>query len=217
MDPIKRILKRWTNWFIRPSTHELKIMYCIALQDSPGIKTKQKQMNPQRQQSAFIFLKLHRHWFTPRSYQLTFVIVQSLSCVLFVTPWTAAHQASVSFTISWSLLKLMSVESVMPSNHLILCHPLLLLPSIFPSIKVFSSESALRIRWPNYWSFSLSISPSMNIQGWSPLEWTGWISLQFKGLSRVFSSTTIWNCQLFGAQPVLWSTSHVHTWLLEKP
>ena len=173
-------------------------------------------MNPQRQQSAFIFLKLHRHWFTPRSYQLTFVIVQSLSCVLFVTPWTAAHQASVSFTISWSLLKLMSVESVMPSNHLILCHPLLLLPSIFPSIKVFSSESALRIRWPNYWSFSLSISPSNDYSGLISFK-MDWISLQFKGLSRVFSSTTIWNCQLFGAQPVLWSTSHVHTWLLEKP
>ena len=165
MDPIKRILKRWTNWFIRPSTHELKIMYCIALQDSPGIKTKQKQMNPQRQQSAFIFLKLHRHWFIPRSYQLTFVIVQSLSCVLFVTPWTAAHQASVSFTISWSLLKLMSVESVMPSSHLILCHPLLLLPSIPPSIRVFSNESALRIRWPKYWSFSLSVSPSNDYSG----------------------------------------------------
>ena len=79
---------------------------------------------------------------------------------LFVTPWTAAYQASLSITKSWSLPKLTSIESVMPSNHLILCHPLLLLPSIFPSIRVFSNESALRIRWPNYWSFSLSISPS---------------------------------------------------------
>ena len=77
-----------------------------------------------------------------------------------MTPWTAACQASLSFTISWSLLKLMSIESVMPSNHLILCCPLLLLPSIFPSIRVFSSESALHIRWPKYWSFSFSISPS---------------------------------------------------------
>ena len=87
--------------------------------------------------------------------------VQSLSCVrLFATPWTVAHQASLSITNSWSLLKLMSIELVMPSNHLILCHPLLLLPSTFPSIRVFSNESVLHIRWPKYWSFSFSISPS---------------------------------------------------------
>ncbi|CAM9746762.1 unnamed protein product [Rangifer tarandus platyrhynchus] len=87
--------------------------------------------------------------------------VQSLSCVqLFVTPWTAARQASLFITNSQSLLKLMSIESVMPSNHLILCHPLLPLPSIFPSIRVFSNESVLHIRWPKYWSFSFSISPS---------------------------------------------------------
>ena len=78
----------------------------------------------------------------------------------FATPWTAAHQASLSFTISWSLLKLMSIESVMPSNNFILCCPLLLLPSIFPSIRVFANESILHIRWPKYWSFGLSISPS---------------------------------------------------------
>ena len=89
------------------------------------------------------------------------LIVQSLSRVqLFVTPWTAAHQASLSFTNSRSLLKLMSIESVMPSNHLILCHPLLLLPSIFPSIRVFPNESVLHIRWPKYWSFSFCIIPS---------------------------------------------------------
>ena len=87
--------------------------------------------------------------------------VQSLSCVqLFVTPWTAAHQASLSITNSQSLLKLMSIESVMPSNHLIFCRPLLFLPSIFPSIRVFSNESDLRIRWPKYWSLSFNISPS---------------------------------------------------------
>ena len=86
--------------------------------------------------------------------------VQLLSCIrLFATPWTAAHQASLSITNSQSLPKSMSIESVMPSNHLILCHPLLLLPSIFPSIRVFSNESALRIRWPKYWSFSFNISP----------------------------------------------------------
>ena len=88
-------------------------------------------------------------------------LVQSLSRVrLFGTPWTAARQASLSKTNSWSLLKFMSIESVMPSNHLILCHPLLLLPSIFPSIRIFSNESVLRIRWPKYWSFSFSISPA---------------------------------------------------------
>ena len=94
------------------------------------------------------------------------VVVQSLSCIqLFVTPWTAAHQASLSFTISQSLLKLMSIESLMPSNHLILCCPLLLLPSIFPNIRVFSNKSALCIRWPKYWNFSFSISPSNEHSG----------------------------------------------------
>ena len=84
---------------------------------------------------------------------------------LFATPWTAAHQASLSITNSWNLLKLMSIKSVMPSNHLILCHPLLFLPSVFPSIRVFSNESVLCIRWPKYWSFSFSISPSNEYSG----------------------------------------------------
>ena len=112
-----------------------------------------------------------------------------------------------------SFLRLMSIESVMPSNHLILCHPLLLLPSVFPNIRVFSNESALCIRWPKYWS---SILP-MNIQDWFPLGLTGLISLQSKGLSRVFSNTTVQKHQFFCAQPSLWSNSHIHTWLLEKP
>ena len=95
-----------------------------------------------------------------------FSSVQLLSCVqLFATPWTAACQASRSTTNSWSLLKLMSIESVIPSNHLILCRPLLLLPSIFPSVRIFSNESALHIRWPKYWSFSFSISPSKEHSG----------------------------------------------------
>ena len=90
-------------------------------------------------------------------------VVQSLSCVqLFTTPWTAAWQASLSYTISWSLFELMSIASVMPSNHLVLCHPLLLLPSIFPSIRIFSNKSVLHMRWPKYWSFSINIP--MNIQ-----------------------------------------------------
>ena len=91
------------------------------------------------------------------------------------------------FTVFWIFPKLMSIESMMPVNHLILCHSLLLLPSIFPSIRAFSNELALHIRWPKYWSFSFSISPSNNIQGQFPLGLTDWISLQSKGLSRVFS------------------------------
>ena len=127
--------------------------------------------------------------------------VQSLSCVrLFATPWTAACQASLSFTISWSLHKLMSIESVMPSNCIVLCCPLSLLPSIFPSIRVFSNESALCIRWPKYWSFGFSISPYNELPGLISFGWTGWISLQSKGLSRVFSSTAVQKHQFFGTQ-----------------
>ena len=137
---------------------------------------------------------------------------QSLSCVqLFVTPWTAAHQASLSITNYWSLLKLMSIASVMPSNHLILCHPLLLPPSIFPSIRVFSNESILCIRWPKYWSFSFSISPSNEYSGLISfrMESKGnWISLLSKGLSRVFSNTTVQKHRFFSTQLSLWSISH---------
>ena len=126
------------------------------------------------------------------------VVVQSLSHVwLFATPWTAAHQASLSFIISQSSLKLLSIESVMPSNHLILCRPLLLLPSVFPSIRVFSSESALHIRWLKYWSFSFSIGPSRGYLCWFPLRLTGLISLLSKRLSSIFSSTTVWKHQFF--------------------
>ena len=118
--------------------------------------------------------------------------VQLLSCVLlFATPWTAAHQASLSITNSQSLLKLISIESVMPSNHLILCRPLLLSPSTLPSIRAFSNEAVLCIRWPKYWNFSFSISPSSEYSHWFPLGWTGWTSLQSKGLWRVFSS--VWS------------------------
>ena len=128
----------------------------------------------------------------------SFVVVQLLSCVrLFATPWTARSQARLSSTISQRLLKIMSIESVMPSNHLILCCPLLLLPSVFPSIRIFSNESALGIKWPKYWSFSLVSVLPMNIQGWFPLELTGFISLESKGLSRVFSSTAVLEHQFF--------------------
>ena len=149
--------------------------------------------------------------------QVIFVVVQSLSWVrLFATSWVAAHQTVLSFTISWSLLKLMSIESVRLSYHLILCQPLLL-PTVFPRIRVFSNESAIHIRWPKYWSFSCSISPSNKYSGWFPLRLITLISLQSKGLSRVFSSTTIWKHQFFGSQTSLWSNSQIYTWLLEKP
>ena len=131
------------------------------------------------------------------------------------TPWTTARQASLSFTIFWSLLKLMSIELMMPSNHLILCHPLLLLPSIFPSIRVFSNglftwgSQSIRA------SASSSVFP-MNIQDWFLLGLASLISVQSKGLSRVFSNTTVQKHQFFSTQPSLWSNSHIHIWLLEK-
>ena len=115
---------------------------------------------------------------------------------LFATPWTVAHQASLSLTNSWNLLKLMSIVLMMPSNHLILPRPLLP-PSIFPSIRVFSNESVPPIRWPKYWSFSFSTSTSKKYSGLMPLGWTGWISLQSKRLSRVFSNTTVQKHQFF--------------------
>ena len=127
-------------------------------------------------------------------------VFQSLSCVpLFMTTCNAARQASQSSIISRSLVKLLSIDSVMPSNHLILCCPLLLLPSVFPRIRVFSSDWALCIKWYKYEaSASASVLP-MNIQDWFPLELTGLISLQSKGLSRVLSNITVQKHQVFGA------------------
>ena len=120
----------------------------------------------------------------PEKHSVQFSSVQSLSCVrLFETPWTAAHLASLSITNSWSLLKLMFIESVMPSNHLILIRPLLLQPSIFPSIRVFSNESALPIRWPKYWSFRFNISPSN--------EYSGLISFRMDGLDLLAVQGTL--------------------------
>ena len=153
-----------------------------------------------------------------QSYCHEFSSVQSLSCVqLFVTPWIAARQASLSITNSQSSLKLMCIESVIPSSHLILCYPLLLLPPIPPRIRVFSNESTLCIRWPKYWNFSFSFIPSKEHSGLICLEWTGWISLQSKGLSRVFSNTTVQKHQFFSIQLSSQSNSHIHTWPLEKP
>ena len=131
-----------------------------------------------------------------------------------VTPWTAACEASLSSTISQSLLRFISIESVILSNHLVLCQSLLLLPSVFPSMKVFSSESALCFRWPSTGASASAVLP-MNIQSWFSLGLTGLISLLSKELSRVFSSITFQNHQFFHTQLSLWSNSHIHTWLLE--
>ena len=141
-----------------------------------------------------------------------FSSVQSLSSVqLFASPWTTACQASLSITNSQSPPKPMSIKSVMPSNHLILCHPLLLLPSTFPSIRIFSNESALRMRWPKYWSFSFNNRPSNEHPGLISfrMDWS-----QAKGLSRVFSNTTVQKHQFFSTQLSSQSNSHIHTWPL---
>ena len=127
--------------------------------------------------------------------------VQSLSHIqLFATPWTVARQASLPITNSWSLLKLMSIQAVMTSNHLILCWPLILLPSIFPSIRVFSNESVFCIRWPKNWRFSFSISPSNEYSGLISfrMDWLDLLAVQ--GRSRVFSSTTVQKHRFFSAQ-----------------
>ena len=132
-------------------------------------------------------------------------------------PWTAAHQFSLSITNSPSLLKLMSIKLMMPSNHLILCHPFLLLPSVFPSIRVFFNESVLCIRWKStVTSASSSVLPT-NIQGSFLLGLSVLMSLMSKGLSRVFSNTTVQKHQFFSTQLSLWSNSHINTWLVEKP
>ena len=153
-----------------------------------------------------IQLTLKQHGF-----QLHFVVVQSLSRVrLFKTPWTAAHLASLPFAISQSLLKLMSIVSVMPSDHLILCCPLLLLPSILSSIRIFSSESTFPIRWPKYQSFSFNNSPSNEYSGLISFRIDCFDLLQSMRLSRVFFSTTVQKHQFFGAQSFQ-SNSHICT------
>ena len=149
-----------------------------------------------------------------------FSSLQSLSRVwLFATLWTEACQAVVSITNSCSQPKPMSIESVMPSNCLILCCPLLFLTSIFPIIKVFSNESVLSIRWPKYWSFGFNISLSNEHSGLISfrMDWLDLLAVSSLGLARVFSSTTVQKHQFFGTHLSLGSNSHIHTWLLEKP
>ena len=160
---------------------------------------------------------LHPKWYIPlKKLRVQFSSVTQ-SVRLFVTPWTTACQASLSITNSRSSPKLISIEWVMTSNHLIFCHSLLLLPSIPPSIRVFPMSQLFT--WDGQ---SIGVSPSasvfpMNTQDWSPLGWTGWISLQSKGLARVFSNTTVQKNQLLGAQLSSQSNSHIYTRPVEKP
>ena len=163
----------------------------------------------------------NRRWILKKfklSNKYKFSSVQSVSHArLFVIPWTAARQASLSIIISQRLLKLVSIESVMPSNHLILCNPLLLLPSIFPRIKVFSNESVLWSRWPKYWSFSFSISPSNEYSGLISfrMDWLDLLAIQgtLKSyLQHHSSEASILQCSAFFIVQL-----YIHTWLLEKP
>ena len=144
-------------------------------------------------------------------FNMCFCCSVAQSCLALCDLWTAARQAALSFTISQSLLRLMSIKSVMPSNHLILCHPLLLLPSIFPSIRVFSNELSLHIGWPKYWSFSFSISLSKEYSELISFRMDWFDLLASKRLSGVFSNTTFQNYNFFGAQPPLWSNSYIDT------
>ena len=146
-----------------------------------------------------------------------FTSVQSLSRVqLFATPWISACQASLSITNSWSLLKFMSIESVMPSIHLILCRPLLLLPTIPPSIRGFSNESTLRMRWPKYWSFSFSISPSNEHPGLIfRMDWLDLLAVQ-ETLKSLLQHHSLKASTLL-CSAIFIDHSHIHIWLLEKP
>ena len=156
--------------------------------------------------------------FLPQGGVICISSVQSLNRIwVFATPWTAACQASLFITDSQSSPKLMSIELVMPSRHLILCCPLLLLPPIPPSIRVFSNESTLRMRWPKYWSFSFGLSPSKEHPGLISfrMDWLDLLAVQ--GTSRVFSNTTVQKHQFFGTQLSSQSNSHIHTWPLDKP
>ena len=151
-------------------------------------------------------------------YAYQFSSVQSLSRIqLFATPWIAARQASLSINISRSLPRLTSIESVMLSSHLILCRPLLLLSPILPASESFPMSQLFAWGGQSTGVSALASFLPKKSQGWSPLEWTGWISLQSKGLSRVFSNTTVQKHQFFSAQLSSQCNSHIHTWPQEKP
>ena len=199
-------------WYLNPRSLTFPLLVCIGCPTAAVTKS--------------VFVSCNRwsklpqiEWLNINLYLIVLEVssVQPLYLVqLFASPWTVAHQASLSITNSPSLLKLMSIETVMPSNHLILCHPLLL-PSIFPSIRVFSNESALRMRWPKYWSFSFSINPSNEYSGLISfrIDWLDLLAVQetLKSLLQHHTTKTLilWHSAFFTVQ-----LSH-HTRLLEKP
>ena len=199
--------KRWLyNGHHQIVSTEIRLVIFFAAEDGKALYNQQKQdekltvaliMNSLLQNSGLNWRKYGKPLLFGHSVQCSSV---AQLCLTFVTPLTSACQASLSITNSQSLPKLMFTESVMPSNDLILCCPLLLLPSIFPSIRGFSNESVLHIRWPKYWSFSFNISPSNEHSGLISFRIDCWISLQSNGLSRVFSNTTVQKHQFFSAQ-----------------
>ena len=163
---------------------------------------------------------LHRcYWFSGEPVLLSIrVVLQLLSCVwLFETPWTAACQTPLSSTISQSLIRFMSIEPVMPSSHLILCHSLFLCPQSLPALESFPMSQLFSWGGQSIGVSTLVSVLPMNTQDWSPVEWNGWISLKSKGLSRGFSNTTVQMHQFFGAHLSSQSNSHIHTWPQEKP
>ena len=224
----------WASHYLKDATlrklHWFLLWYGYSL---PALHkpSKTSLMRSQKLLADVMFFKFFSAWFLlgeglapltkgrkrtenfGRTLSPLFSSVQSLSCVqLFVTPWTAARLASLH-----QLPKLVQTPVYwvrMPSNHLILCHPLLLLPSVFLSIRVFSNESALFIRWPKYWSFSFSISPSNEYSGliYFKIDWFDLLAVQ--GTLKSFPNTTVQKHQFFGTQLSLWSNSHIHTWLL---
>ena len=175
----------------------------------------QRRINVKNQNCLYKYKIIYSHNIHS---SVQFSSVQSLNCVwLFVISWIAACQASLFITNSWSSLRLTSIESVMPSSHLILCHPLLLLPPSLPESESFPMSQLFAWGGQSTGVSALASFLPKKSQGWSPSEWTGCISLQSKGLSRIFSNTTVQKHQFFGTQPSSQSNSHMHTWPLEKP
>ena len=168
-----------------------------------------------------ILKKYKESWGSSKNNNMTTNWISSVHLLrrvwLFATPQTAARQASLSITNSQSLLKLMSIESVMPYNHLILYVPFSSCPQSLPASGSFPMSQLFASGGQSIGVSASTLVPSMNVQDWFPLGWTGWISLVSKGLSRVFSNTTVQKHQFLGAQVSLWSNSHIHIWLLEKP
>jgi len=205
---------KWWTWQ-GSGLQNLQTAHAEYYDQNKQLNQKKKELNRHFSKEQTDGKEAHGEMFNITNIQ--FSSVQSFSCVrLYETPWTAASQAYLSITNFRSFLELISIESVMPSNHLIICHPLFLLPSIFPTIRVFANKSDIPIRWPKYWSFSFSISPSNECSGLISFRINWLISLQSRGLSSIFSNTTVQRHQFFGTQPSLLSSSHICTLYWKK-